>query len=160
VVEGAGVLGPNIPVMRERLEQLLSIQPKGTLGEVYTEALLNSRTSDAGYTVLSVFRLDERHEHGSFIEKVPGASYYKDLEYEYLVTTSWMQRSSTDTYSPSFQASLNEYYEPIKSFRPTIYFRFDPYSWRIDYQALIQVVPGRQGIGGPILTIYRVREAR
>lgn len=159
-IEGAGALAPNIPVSRENLEKLLSVQPTGTLGEVYTEALLTSQASDIGYTVLSVFRLDQLHKSGTFIENLTSASYYKNLGYEYLVTTSWMQRSSTDTYAPGFQASLNEYYEPIKVFHPTIYFRFDPYSWRIDYEALSKVVPGRPEIGGPILTIYRLRETK
>lgn len=158
VVEGINVLGPNVPIGHKDLEQLLAIQPKGTLGYVYTKALFDSQSLDTGYTVLSVFRLDQKHESGMFDGAIDSASYYRDLGYDYLITSSWMQPDPTNVYSTIFQESLNQYYVPVKEFKPTIYFRFDPYSWRIDYQALRQVIPGKPGVGGPILTIFKLSE--
>jgi len=160
VIEGAGVLGPNVPFSRTDMEQALAAQPEDSLGNVYTKAILASQPLSVGYTVLSVFRLDEQHDGGYLIGTVASASYYSDLGYDYLVTSGWMQRDSTDTYSPVFQASLNKYYEPIKIFEPTVYFLFDPYAWRIDYQALRKVIPGQHGIGGPKLIIYKLREIK
>lgn len=159
VIEGAGVLGPNIPIDPKELEKLLSIQAKGSLGEMYTKALLASQPPDAGYHVLSVFRLDEQHKSGQLIDTLASASYFHELGYDYLITSSWMQRDAANTYSIQFQESLDQYYTEIKVFEPTIYFLFDPYAWRMDYQALDQVAPGRPGIGGPILTIYMRQEA-
>lgn len=159
VIEGAGVLGPNIPTDQKELEKLISIQAKGSLGEIYTKALLASQQSDAGYHVLSVFRLDQRHKSGQLIDTITSASYFHELGYDYLITSSWMQRDAADAYSAQFQESLDQYYEEIKVFKPTIYFLFDPYAWRMDYQALSRVAPDRPGIGGPILTIYKRQEA-
>jgi hypothetical protein len=158
VIEGENVLGPNVPLDRKYMEQLLAIQQKGSLGEIYTEALMNAQPFDSGYIVLSVFRLDQKHNGGIFLETISDVSYYRDLGYDYLITSSWMQRTPSDGYSPEFQASLIEYYEPIMTFEPTIYFRYDPYAWQIDYIALAQITPWKQGIGGPKLTIYQLRE--
>lgn len=157
-IEGANVLGPDVPLDRMYMEQLLAIQEQGSLGKVYTEALMTSQPSNTGFYVLSVFRLDEKHRGGIFLETVKDASYYRDLGYDYLVTSSWMQRTADDTYSSAFQASLDKYYAPIVTFEPTIHFRYDPYSWQIDYTALGQIIPGRQEIGGPKLIIYKLRD--
>lgn len=158
VVEGANVLGPTIPPGRIQMKQLLAIQKDGSLGEMYTEALMTSQLFDTGHKVLSVFRIDQKHRGGTFLEMISDASYYRDLGYDYIVTSDWMQRTNNDGYPSAFQASLDRYYEPIMTFEPTIHFRYDPYSWRIDYEALAQVVPGKRGIGGPVLVIYRLRE--
>lgn len=157
-IEGAGVLGPNVPLDRKHMEQLLAVQEPGSLGEIYTEALMTSQPPETGFHALSVFRLDQKHKGGVFLETIADSSYYRNLGYDYLVTSSWMIRTVDDAYTPAFQESLDKFYTPIMTFEPTIYFRYDPYSWRIDYTALAQVIPGRQGIGGPKLTIYKLRD--
>lgn len=94
------------------------------------------------------------------VEEIANISYYKEHGYDYLVTSSWMVRDSTDTYSLLFQNSLEQNYEQIKTFEPTIYFLYDPFAWRVDYDALSQVTPGKPGIGGPIITIYKLKETK
>jgi len=68
-----------------------------------------------------------------------------------------MQRSKADAYSAEFQASLDSLYKEIAVFEPTILFRWDPYCWRMDYEALSLVRLGDAIIGGPRLIIYQLR---
>jgi hypothetical protein len=131
-VEGAGVLGPVVPARPN--------QPDG-------------RT----YQVDTVFRLDQRHEGGILVGSISSADYYASRGIDYLVTVNWMQGESESGYSKEFQDSLEADYAPIAEFAPTIDFRFDPYAWRMDYNALAQVIPGKPETGGPRLTVYRRR---
>lgn len=72
-----------------------------------------------------------------------------------MLAAAWTQRTVREQNSPGFLRSLLLHYEPVAEFEPTIAFRFDPFAWRMDYDALAKVVPGESGIGGPALTIYR-----
>jgi hypothetical protein len=157
-IEGAGPLSPSLPIALQDRQTLLTIQIDGSLGDIYTQALIQAQPEKIGYTSYYVFRLDQRHQGGVPIGYIEDAFIYKELGYEYLITSSWMQRTSTDTYSAEFLVSLNHYYEPIMSFEPNPYFRYDPYAWRMDYQALDQIVPGEASISGPTLVIYKLRE--
>lgn len=156
VIEGAGVLGPPVSPSRAMLDALIDPALKD-FGSLYFWAMRENVPPDDGYRVETVFRLDERHEGGMLVGKVTSAREYATRGIEYLVTVSWMQRSAKDRYAPEFQQSLEATYTRVAEFRPTIVFRFDPYAWRMDYDALAQVVPGRAGVGGPILTVYRRR---
>ena len=157
ILEGADVLGPPVPTTLALLEQAIKNEPVNTVGHVYLQAIRKNQRKDIGYRAEMIFRLDERHISGIFQGKIENASYYTERGIDYLVTSEWMIRDSGDQYASAFRASLDTLYEPIKIFTPTVPFRFDPYAWRMDYDALAQIVPGQPGIGGPTLTVYRRR---
>ena len=155
IVEGVDTLGPTLPLNRLEQNQELEELPPNSLGYVYTKALRDAQPHTPGYRAISVFSLDEVRESGQFVGNVESASSYFDNGVEYLVTSSWMQRDTSDTYSQTFQESLERYYEQIAIFEPSIQFRFDPYAWRVDYQALEKIIPFQSGIGGPRLIVYK-----
>lgn len=159
IVEGAGVLGPSVPVSRMLLDQQIAAQSPASVGKLYLEAQRANLPTGPGYRVDTVFRLDQVHESGILVGSVQSAQEYVARGVDYLVTVDWMQRDDADHYSPEFQRSLEAAYQPIAKFEPTIAFRFDPYAWRMDYDALARVVPGQPVIGGPRITIYRRRGA-
>jgi len=156
VVEGAGVLGPPVPPSRAMLDRLIDPTLRD-FGSLYFWAMREQISREDGYRVETVFRLDERHEGGILVGKVASASEYVARGVDYVVTVSWMQRDASSRYAPEFAQSLAAAYVPVAEFRPTIVFRFDPYAWRMDYEALARVVPGQAGVGGPILRIYQRR---
>lgn len=156
VSEGANVLSPNLPLSLEYIEKSLSGMEDGSYAKVHYQALRDLATQDTGYEFITVFKLDEHHE-GEQISAVENASLYPRNDVEYLVTVSWMQRSDADAYSSEFQVSLDALYEEIAVFEPTIPFRWDPYAWRVDYEALSRVRIGEPIVGGPRLVVYQLR---
>lgn len=159
VIEGAGVLGPPLPLSTAQLDLLISSQPDDTLERLMLQAIRERTDKDSGFHVELVYRLDQAPDGSPLMAEVPGAQVYTQKKAEYLVTVDWMKRDEMDRYTDAFQLSLDAFYEPLAEFRPSIAFRFDPYAWRMDYDALKQVVVGQPGIGGPPLTIYRLRDA-
>jgi hypothetical protein len=157
VVEGAGVLGPPLPVSRAIIAASMASQPGGSIEYLQLAAIRANLPEGPGYSINTVFRLDQRHEGGMVVETIPSVQYYAQRGFDYLVTVDWMQRDDADHYSAEFQESLDTLYEQIADFQPTIAFRFDPYAWRMDYEALDRVNPGQSGAGGPHLRIYRLR---
>ncbi|NOZ00102.1 MAG: phospholipid carrier-dependent glycosyltransferase [Chloroflexi bacterium] len=157
VVEGADVLGPDLPLDKTWLDESIAAASPDSLGRIYLEAIRASQLTGPGYRVERVFRLDEQHRGGVVIGTVDSADEYARRGVEYLVTVDWMQRDAEDAYSAAFQQSLDAAYQQIAVFEPTIHFRFDPLAWRMDYDALAQVVPGQPGIGGPRLVVYQLK---
>ncbi len=156
ISEGADVLSPNLPLSVDYIEKILTDMDEGSYGQFYYQTLLEVASPDVGYEFIKVFKLDENHR-GTSVGVVDSASLYKKNDVEYLVTVSWMQRSEIDEYSPEFQASLDALYKEIAVFEPTIDFRWDPYAWRMDYEALSQVRVGEPIVGGPRLVVYQLR---
>jgi|GEM_PF-2433646 len=157
LVEGAGVLGPQVPESRAQLDAKIAAEPPNTVGYFYLQALRANQRALRGYRAETVFRLDQRHESGILAGTIASAQEYAAQGVDYLITVDWMQTEQPLVYSDEFQRSLAAAYEPLMDFKPTIAFRFDPYAWRMDYDALAQIIPGQPGIGGPRLTIYRRR---
>jgi hypothetical protein len=155
VTEGAGVLGPPIPMNRELIDERIANEPADSLEALNARGLRATSLAGAGYRVTTVSRIDQRHQGGALVASVPSALVYADAGVDYLVTVSWMMRTEQEMYTPAFQQSLDALYERVVEIRPTVVFRWDPYAWRIDYDALAQILPGQPQVGGPILTIYR-----
>ncbi len=156
VVEGADVLGPDLPLDADLLNEAISRAEPDSLSAIYLQVLRKTASDGTGFRLKKIFRLNETHQ-GTMTQLVENAAYYQQEGVEYLVTVNWMQRSPNDAYSPGFQASLDDLYQEIAVFEPTIYFRFDPYSWRMDYEALSQVRLGEAGVAGPRLIVYQLR---
>ena len=156
VSEGADVLSVDLPLSVEFLEQRISQSKEGGYTQFYNQALLNTASSKTGYQFIELFKLDEKHSRGT-VEAVKDAAFYQRNDVEYLISVSWMQRSLADAYSPEFQTSLDVLYKEIAIFEPTILFRWDPYAWRMDYEALSRVRLGDAVVGGPRLVIYQLR---
>lgn len=152
--EGLDILGPYIPPTRSRIDAAMG--KSGTESErEEMRALGTSLAGRPGYQVTQLFRLDQNVRGGVVVAEVPSARAYADEGIDYLVTVSWMKRTADEEYSDAFQQSLDAAYSPVTQIRPTILFRFDPYAWRTDYDALSRVTPGVPQVGGPLLTIYR-----
>jgi len=159
VAEGSGVLGPSIPPSVEYVDLWMARVPADSFTHFYLQEKRPFLQGGVGYHVDQVFRLDRVHDtRGMSVGTIADAQYYASRGVDYLVTVNWMQRDDADRYTPTFQASLNTAYKLVKEFRPTVSFRFDPYAWRMDYDALGHVVPGRPLVGGPRLRIYRAGE--
>lgn len=157
LVEGAGVLGPQVPESLVQLDAKIAAEPSNALGYFYLQALRANQRAPRGYRAENVFRLDQRHDSGILAGRIAIAQEYAANGVDYLITVDWMQTEQPLPYSDEFQRSLLAAYEPLRDFKPTIAFRFDPYAWRMDYDALAQISPGQPGIGGPHLTLYRRR---
>jgi len=160
VAEGSGVLGPQIPLSAEYIDMWMATVPADSFTHFYLQEKRPFLQNSAGYHVDQVFRLDQRRRaSGTSVETIADTQYYADQGVDYLVTVSWMQRDVADRYTPVFQSSLDTAYELVADFRPTVAFRFDPYAWRMDYDALAHIAPGNPVVGGPRLTIYQRRVA-
>ena len=156
VSEGMDVLAPNLPLDSAFLDEILARTQTNSFSQTYLLALRENAPETGGYRFKRVFVLNEEHQGGK-IYPIKSAEYYQEQGIEYLITVSWMRRSPEDAFPADFKASLDELYQVVKVFEPTIPFRWDPYAWRIDYDALSHVRLGESLIGGPRITIYRLR---
>ncbi len=156
VIEGGGFLGPTVPPSRTMLDAQIASGAPNDFGALSWRALRASLLDRSGYQVDIVARIDREYRGGILVGFIPSARIYADKGIDYLVTVNWMIRDENDSYTASFQESLDALYDRIAEFRPTHMFRYDPYAWRMDYAALAQVVPGQPEFGGPLLTIYRL----
>ncbi len=152
--EGLDILGPSIPVNDAMFESAAS-KARTKFEREEVRAMRASGRGGPGYQVTQLFRLDEETRGGVKVGQVASAQSYWDAGIDYLVTVNWMKRTADTQYGPEFQQSLETFYKPIAEIRPTVVFRYDPYAWRVDYEALARVVPGKAQVGGPLLTIYR-----
>lgn len=164
-IEGAGVLGPTVPNSRKQIDEELAriasaaTRPESSYRQLTVQAMQYRPGSERGLRVQSVFRLDQIQEGGTLVGMVASVSDYAEREVDYLVSVDWMQNDAEARYAPAFNESLDIVYERMMEFSPTIHFSFDPYAWRMDYDALGQVIIGKPEVGGPHLTLYRRRGA-
>jgi hypothetical protein len=152
--EGLDILGPYIPPTQSRIDAAI-VKARTELERQEMRALGASLAGRPGFQITQLFRLDQDVRGGVVVGEVSSARVYADEGIDYLVTVSWMKRTASEEYSAAFQESLDAAYRPVAQIRPTVPFRFDPYAWRTDYDALARVIPGAAQVGGPLLTIYR-----
>lgn len=152
--EGLDILGPYIPPNRGMIDAAIA-KARTESERQEMRALETSLVGRPRYQVTPTFRFDQDVRGGIVVVSVQSAQRYADQGIDYLVTVNWMKRSEDDEYAPAFQRSLDTLYRPMVQIRPTIPFRYDPYAWRTDYDALARVTPGSSQVGGPVLTIYR-----
>ncbi len=152
--EGLDILGPYIPPTHDKIDAAI-FKARTQSERQEMRALQASLAGRPGFEVTQLFRLDQDVRGGVVVGEVPSARVYADEGIDYLVTVNWMKRTTSEDYSADFQQSFDAAYTQVVQFRPTIAFRFDPYAWRTDYEALARVVPGAAQVGGPLLTIYR-----
>ncbi len=157
--EGLDILGPYIPVSDAIFESVAS-KARTYFEKEEIRAMRASRRDGPGYRVTQLFRLDEETRGGVKVGQVPSAQLYSDAGIDYLVTVNWMKRTAATQYSAAFQQSVDMFYTPVAEIRPTVLFRYDPYAWRVDYDALSRVDLGQPQIGGPVLTIYQRRASQ
>ncbi len=152
--EGLDILGPYIPPDRRMIDAAMAkARTESERQEIW--ALEMTVAGRLGYQVIQLFRLDQDVRGGVVMGEVLSAQTYADSGINYLVTVNWMQRSASDEYPEAFQQSLDTFYHPVVQIRPTVLFRYDPYAWRTDYDALARIQVGEDQVGGPLLTIYR-----
>lgn len=136
-------------------EQLMQAEKKENPGR-HIKALIEGQ-SEPTYVLENILILEkEAHSQKQCYGDV---NPYLERKVEYLITSSWAKNLFQYNSLPeSFTISLNNYYELIKEFKPFPVFRWDYYSWRIDYEALSKVsIFNRKTIGGPIIRIYKIK---
>ena len=155
ITEGADVLSPNLPLNTHLLDEQIANNETGSFWQVYFQALRDNASENTGYNLKRVSRLNKIYD--GEIQVVENAVYYQEKGIKYLISVDWIRRDPDEVYLPEFQASLDKLYRKVAVFEPTIVFRWDPYCWRMDYEALSEIQLGKTGVAGPRITIYQLR---
>ncbi|OGY17682.1 MAG: hypothetical protein A2900_05975 [Candidatus Chisholmbacteria bacterium RIFCSPLOWO2_01_FULL_50_28] len=130
----------------------------------YYRALKEATRREPGYEILGTpnlgFAYDVTREAWdlSAFPKLSSVDYYLEQGVEYIVMSSWANPQPPHRYawSDEFRKSLEEQYELIKRFEPSVEFADDPHIVRMDYAALDRVTLfQRPAVFGPTISVYR-----
>lgn len=155
-IEQTSHLGVQLHKSKQQLqEQLVQAEKEGRPGR-HIKALIQGQ-SEPTYILENVLILEK--ENYAKKECYKDVNSYLEKGIEYLITSSWAQNQYTENDLPEdFRNSLESRYEIIKEFNPYPVFKWDYYSWRLDYKALSKVsMFDKNVVGGPIISIYKIR---
>lgn len=147
-------LGVQLNISKKELEeQLKTALEKGVAGK-YLYAMIEGQNEPA-YRLKNVFLLDASGD-----KKYNDVDIYLKDSVEYMVTCSWVRNQWHREMSLQFLSSLYKEYKLIKEFNPCPVFRWDPWCWRVDYEALSKVsIFDNKVAGGPIIRIYKRKDS-
>lgn len=128
------------------------------LPATYLKALLNVNSQRLGYDIYStpsiIWSYDiETREH----KELRDVTFYRDNGYQFIVTDSWAHPTAGE----EFLKSLEEWYEEIVEFKPTVDFSYGPHDTVIEYDKVDAIsFLNRGSVSGPTVKVYKLRLER
>lgn len=150
-------LGPDLNLSEIRLAGLIiDAQNLGQPAPTLT-ARLEAMKGKIGYDLTGTPRLDVIYDLATGqTETLSTIDFYLARQVKYLVSVSWISRDLA-TLNPQFFTSLNDKYQLIIQFAPTVEFLYDPHAWEMDYAALDRISLTQPGVFGPTISIYELK---
>lgn len=151
-------LAPPLILGNERLVELRDEARASGQEGLNLDAQIEAYRGRVGYDLVGTPRLERPfdEENGRYVS-IDSVDYYLDKKVVYLITSSWARSRHLEE-ADRFGSSVEEHYELIRSFKPTVALDREPHAWGINVEDVKAFPLLTDGYSGPEIRIYKMKD--